>query len=70
LPGAALPVAWKRATHLIAELGATPNLAAARLRDMPSTSTAATTRSRRSNEAGLPIHADLLTSMELESELS
>src|SRR5258708_39296784 len=60
LAGAALPVARNRATHLIAELGATPNRAAARLRDIPSVSTAATTRSRRSNEHGLPIRAGLL----------
>src|ERR1700735_2216439 len=69
-PGAALPLARYLATHLIAELGATPNRAAARLRDTPSCSTAKTTRSRKSNEAGLPILSCLPSSREFESDLS
>ena len=43
-------------------------LPAAPRRDIPSRSTAFTTRSRRSLEYDLPIHAGLLSSQHLESE--
>ena len=49
-PGATLPVTRPRRTHLIAVLIATPKRAAAAWRDIPSRSTAATTRSRKSIE--------------------
>src|SRR5207302_1868241 len=50
LPGATLPVRRSRRTQLITVLMPTPNCAAARRRDIPLFSTAATTRSRRSRE--------------------
>jgi hypothetical protein len=43
---------------------------ALRRRDRPPSSTAATTRSRRSREYGRPIHAGLLPSQQVESETS
>src|SRR5206468_1092054 len=49
-PGAMLPVARKRRTQAIAVLIPTPNCDAAARRDRPPSSTAATTRSRRSTE--------------------
>jgi hypothetical protein len=52
--GAMLPVACRRCTHLIAELGLTSNQSAASRRDAPD-STASTTRSRNSKEHGLGI---------------
>src|ERR1700720_1153656 len=49
-PGATLPVCRKRRTQVIAVLIPTPNREAAARRDRPSSSTAVTTRSRRSTE--------------------
>jgi hypothetical protein len=48
----------------------TPNCFAARLQDMPPVLTAATTRSRRSKEYGLPIHAGHLPSQHGEPEIA
>ena len=55
-------------TQSIAVLIPTPKRPAAARRDIPSRSTAFTTRSRRSLEYDLPIHAGLLSSQHLESE--
>jgi hypothetical protein len=52
--GAMLPVACRRCTHLIAELGLTSNQSAASRRDAPD-STAFTTRSRNSKGHGFGI---------------
>jgi len=69
-PGATLPVSRKRRTQTIAVLTPTPNCAAAWWQDRPPLSTAATTRSRRSIEYGLPIHTGLHPSQHVESEQS
>ncbi len=45
---------WRRATQRTALAMPTPNRLAAPLRDMPSSTTALTTRSRRSSESAIP----------------
>ena len=48
------PLAWKRATQRTALAMLTPKLLAAALRDMPPSTTAPTTRWRRSSESASP----------------
>jgi len=48
------PLARKRATQRTALAMLTPNRLAAALRDIPSSTTAPTTRSRRSSESAIP----------------